>query len=75
MASIFQVVDYDQHEGEMTHATSSTFERALDVAKDVWENKPVFGELLICEHEVDVYPSVIVRVYDHQGNPVGIDPI
>jgi hypothetical protein len=75
MVSIFQVIDYVQHDGESVHATSTTFERALEIAKDVWENKHVDGELLICEHEVDIYPSIVVRVFDHLGNPVGVDPI
>jgi hypothetical protein len=80
MVSIFQVVDYVRgtplHDnGSGVHATSSTFERALEIAKDVWENKHVHGELLICEHEVDIYPSIVVRMFDHLGNPVGVDPI
>jgi hypothetical protein len=75
MTTVFQVVDHHRYEGDGSYAMCSTFEKAVAIAQHVFTNDAINGKILIYAHEVDIYPDVVVKVYDHDGNPVGDDPV
>jgi len=78
MLSMFQVADCEvgeRHEGINHYAMCTTLDKAIAVAATIINNHDIYGELLIIEYGVDIFPDVVGRIYDHLGNPQGVDPI